>query len=131
MPASVAALTAEKPRSPSIAARRGARRETFERQRPIAARLDRGLSVAEIAARIGATDERMRALVKEALARRMRQAPEGCAALRASRLNAAPRGAGGAMSDKNPKAVALAVRIGRGPGRDHGFRRRRAAPIRP
>ena len=71
MSASVTILSAEKPRNRSIDARRAARRATFERERLIVDSLNRGVSVAEIAARIGVTKKRMRALVHEILVRRM------------------------------------------------------------
>ena len=64
MSASVAALSAAKPRNRSIEARRAARRAKFERERLIVDSLNRGVSVAEIAARIGVTEKRMRALVQ-------------------------------------------------------------------
>ena len=121
MPASLATHPATPPRDRSIEARRAARRAKFERERLIVDALNRGLSVAEIAQRIGVTEKRMRALVKEILARRMPQAPEDYAALQASRLNEALMVAYGAMSDKNLKAVALVVRIVRELDRYHGF----------
>ena len=112
---------AEKPRNRSIEARRAARRARFERERLIVNSLNRGVSVVEIAERIGVTEKRMRALVKDILARRMAAAPEDYAALQASRLNEALLVAYGAMSDKNLKAVALVVRIVRELDRYHGF----------
>jgi transposase-like protein len=53
----------------------------FERERLIVDSLNRGLSVVAIAQRLGVTEKRMRALVKEILAGRMPQAPEEYAAL--------------------------------------------------
>ena len=67
------------------------------------------------------TEKRMRALVKEILARRTPAAPEDYAALQASRLNEALLVAYGAMSAENLKAVALVVRIVRELDRYHGF----------
>ena len=61
MSASVTVLSPEKPRNRSIEARRAARLATFERERLIVDFLNRGVSVAEIAARIGVTEKRMRA----------------------------------------------------------------------
>ena len=79
------------------------------------------MSVVEIAERIGVTEKRMRALVKEILARRMPAAPEDFAALQVSRLNEALLVAYGAMSAENLQAVALVVRIVRELDRYHGF----------
>ena len=76
MAASVAALSAAKPRDRSIEGRRAARTRKFERERLIVDSLNRGLAVAEIARRIGVTEKRMRALVKEILVRRMPAAPD-------------------------------------------------------
>ena len=121
MPPTVTALAAEKPRDRSIAARRAARSTKFERERLIVDSLNRGVAVAEIAERIGVTEKRMRALVKEILARRTPAAPEQFAALQASRLNEALLVAYGAMSPGNLKAVALVVRIVRELDRYHGF----------
>ena len=121
MAASVALHPAEKPRNRSLEARRAARREKFERERLVVDSLNRGVSVAEIAERIGVTEKRMRALVKDILARRMAAAPEDYAALQASRLNEALLVAMSAMSPENLKAVALVVRIVRELDRYHGF----------
>ncbi len=132
MAVSVALRPAAKPRNRSIEARRAARMHKFERERLIVDSLNRGVSVAEIAGRIGVTEKRMRAVVKEILARRMPAAPEDFAALQVSRLNEALLVAYGAMSDKNLRAVALVVRIVRELDRYHGFaaadRRRRRDP---
>ena len=125
MTASLALHPAEKPRNRSIEARRAARRARFERERLIVDFLNRGVPVVEIAGRIGVTEKRMRALVKEILARRMPAAPEDYAALQASRLNEALLVAYGAMSAENLKAVALVVRIVRELDRYHGFAARR------
>ncbi len=121
MPASVALHPAAKPRDRSIAARRAARRARFERERLIVDYLNRGVSVAEIAERIGVTEKRARAVVKDILARRMPAAPEDFAALQVSRLNEALLVAYGAMSNQNLRAVALVVRIVRELDRYHGF----------
>ena len=83
--------------------------------------LNRGVSVAEIAGRIGVTEKRMRALVKEILARRMPAAPEDFVALQVSRLNEALLVAYSAMSPENLRAVGLVVRIVRELDRYHGF----------
>ena len=121
MSASVAALPGAKARDRSIAGRRAARWEKFERERLIVDFLNRGVSVAEIAGRIGVTEKRMRALVREILARRAPAAPEAFAAIQASRLNEALAVAYSAMSPGNLKAVALVVRIVRELDRYHGF----------
>ena len=121
MAACVTALAAAKARDRSIEGRRAARREKFERERLIVNSLNRGLSVAEIAARLGVTEKRMRALVSEILARRAPAAPEEFAALQASRLNEALLVAMSAMSPENLKAVGLVVRIVRELDRYHGF----------
>ena len=121
MPASVTALADAKPRDRSMEGRRAARRAKFERERLIVDYLNRGVSVAEIAGRIGVTEKRMRALVREILVRRMPAAPEDFAALQASRLNEALLVAYGAMSAENLEAVALVVRIVRELDRYHGF----------
>ena len=70
----------------------------FKRERLIIDFLNRGVSVAEIAERIDMTEKRMRALVREILARRMAASPEDFAALQVSRLNEALLAAYGAMS---------------------------------
>ena len=121
MSASVAVLSADKPRNRLIEARRGARRAKFERERLIVDCLNRGVSVAEVAQRIGVTEKRMRALVKEILARRTPAAPEDFAALQVSRLNEALLVAYSAMSAENLRAVGLVVRIVRELDRYHGF----------
>ena len=121
MPASAAVHLIGKPRNRSIEARRAARHVKFERKRLIIDFLNRGVSIAEIAERLGVSEKRMRALVKEILARRMPQAPQDFIALQASRLNEALHVAYGAMSDKNLEAVALVVRIVRELDRYHGF----------
>ena len=129
MPASLAVRPAEVPRNRSLEARRAARQARLERERLIVDLLNRGVAIAEIAHRIGVSEKRMRALVKEILARRMPAALEDYVALQASRLNEALLVAYAAMSDKNLKAVALVVRIVRELDRYHGFvgadRRRR------
>jgi hypothetical protein len=119
MISSSTAMPTEKHRDRSIAARRAARVARHERERLIVDHLNRGVSVAEIAERIGVTEKRMRALVKEILARRMPEAPEDFAAVQVSRLNEALMVAYSAMSPDNLKAVALVVRIVRELDRYH------------
>ena len=121
MAAPIAVPSAAKPRDRSIAARRAARVAKFERERLIVDSLNRGVSVAEIARRIGVTEKRMGALASEILARRLPEAPEDFAALQASRLNEALLAAWSAMSPDNLEAVALVVRIAREIDRYHGF----------
>jgi hypothetical protein len=60
-------------RERSVAARRAARLESGEREARIVSLLNRGVAVAEIAAREGLSLKRMRNLVREILARRMPQ----------------------------------------------------------
>ena len=121
MSAIVAAPPAAKPRNRSIEARRAARQAKFERERLIVDSLNRGVPVAEIAARIGVTEKRMRAVVLEILARRMPEAPEDFAALQVSRLHEALLVAYSAMSADNLRAVGLVVKIVRELDRYHGF----------
>ncbi len=91
-------------------------------------RLNRGVSVPETAERIGVTENRMCAMVKEILARRIRAALEDFAALQASRPNKSLMVARGAMSAENLNPVALVVRIIRELGRFVAERRRRCDP---
>ncbi len=93
--------SAAKPRDRSIEARRARRVEKALRERRIVALLNRGVPVVEIAAQEGVTEKRMRALVREILARRMPEAPAEYAALQASRLNEALLVAYSAMSGTN------------------------------
>jgi hypothetical protein len=69
------------------------------------------VSIPGIAARVGVTEKRMRALVREILARRAPAPPAEYAALQVSRLNEALHVAYSAMSATNLKAVAQVVRI--------------------
>jgi transposase-like protein len=93
--------------------------------------LNRGVSVAEIAARFDIGEKRMRAIIREILARRMPAPPEEFLAIQLSRLNEALLVAYSAMSPTNLKAVDQVVRIVRELDRYHGFAvagRRRPAP---
>ena len=110
-----------KPRNRSIAARRAARVEKAVRERRIVDYLNRGVSAAEIAAREGVTEKRMRAVVREILARRMPEAPADYVALQLGRLNEALLVAYSAMSGANLRAVECVVRIVREMDRYHGF----------
>ena len=118
MDASVALHPAENPRKRSLEARRAARRVRFERERLIVDFLNRGLSVVEIAQRLGVTEKRMRALVKEILARRM---PPGAGGIRCAAGEPAQRGA----------ARGLWRDVAREPegGRPRGEDRARARPL--
>src|SRR5271157_2406860 len=106
-------------RKRSIEARRAARVAKARRERRIVDLLNRGVSVAEIAAREKVTEKRMRALVSEILARRMPEPPAEFLALQVSRLNEALLVAYGAMTGANLKAVDRVVRIVRELDRYH------------
>ncbi len=114
---------------------RAARLKKFERERLIVDYLNRGLSVAEIAARAGVSEKRMRAVIREILARRMPAPPEEFVAVQLSRLNEALLVAYSAMGPTNLEAVGHVVRIVRELDRYHGlFAGRRlpeAAPRTP
>ena len=108
------------PITPSADAR-AARLKKFERERLIVDYLNRGLSVAEIAARAGVSEKRMRAVIREILARRMPVPPEEFVAVQVSRLNEAMLVAYSAMAPTNLKAVDHVVRIVRELDRYHGL----------
>ncbi len=118
------------PADPSSEAR-AARLATFKREQLVVDYLNCGVSVAEIAARVGVGEKRMRAIVREILARRMPHPPEEFVAIQVSRLNEALLIAFNAMSGANLKAVDRVVKIVRELDRYHGFfpaARRRLAP---
>ena len=120
-------------RDRSIVARRAARVAKFKRERRIIDSLNRGVSVAEIAAPEDVTEKSMRAIVREILARRMPEPPAEFVALQLSRLNEALLVAYGAMSGANLRAVDRVVKFVRELDRYHGFsaterRSRRKAP---
>ena len=106
--------------SPSTDAR-AARLRKFERERLIVEYLNRGVSVAEIAAHVGVSEKRMRAVIREILARRMPAPPEEFVAIQVSRLNEALLVAYSAMSGMNLKAVDRVVKIVRELDRYHGL----------
>ena len=87
--------SAEEPLGPAVrrnrsaAARRAARLRKANREARIIGLLNRGVSVAEIAAREGLSLKRMRNLVREILAKCMPQPPAEFLALQVSRLNEA------------------------------------------
>ncbi len=90
---------------------RAARLAKFKREQRIVDDLNRGVSVAEIAAHIGVGEKRMRAIIREILARRMPQPPMEFVAIQTSRLNEALLIAFSAMSSTNLKAVDQVVKI--------------------
>jgi transposase-like protein len=108
-------------RDGSIEARRAARVEKFKRERLVIDYLNRGVSVREIAVKLGVTEKRMRAIVKEALAAHLPGPPEEFVALQISRLNEALLVAYSAMSGMNLKAVDRVVRIAHELDRYQGF----------
>ena len=108
-------------RDRSIQARRAARLIRAKREQRIVEFLNRGVSIAEIAAREGVTEKRMRAIVRECLARRMPAPPAEFLALQVSRLNEALLVAYSAMSGANLHAVDRVVKIVRELDRYHGL----------
>ena len=102
---------------------RAARLEKFRREQRIVEYLNRGVSVAEIAAQVGVGEKRLRAIIRDprtgirGLARRMPHPPEppdpspGVVAIQMSRLNEALLVAYSAMSPSNLKAVDQVVKI--------------------
>src|SRR5271166_350036 len=114
----------------SIEARRAARLKKARRAARIVDLLNRGVAVAEMAARDGVTEKRMRALVSEILARRVPEPPAEFLALQVSRLNEALLVAYGAMSGANLRAVDRVVRIVRELDRCHGFIAADRRPVR-
>ncbi len=99
---------------------RAARLEAFKGEQVIVDYLNRGVSIGEIAARLGFSEARMDAVVRDILGRRM-PAPEVFAAIQASRLNEALLVAVSAMTDMNLRAVDRVIRIVRDLDRYHGF----------
>jgi hypothetical protein len=108
------------PLQPREAARL-ARLEKFKREQLIVDYLNRGVSIVEIAARIGVGEKRMRAIIREIVARRAPLPPEEFVVIQISRLNEALLNAYSAMSPTNLNAVALVVRIVGQLDRYHGF----------
>ena len=96
---------------PAPAEAQGARLKRFQREQAIVEYLNRGVSVVEIAARIGVGEKRMRATIKEIMARRMPHPPAQFVAIQVSRLNEALLVAYSAMSPTNLKAVDRVVKI--------------------
>ncbi len=101
----------------SPTATRAARLARFQREQLIVDFLNRGVSVVEIAARVGLSEKRTRAVIRETVARRMPHPPEppdpspGVVAIQVSRLNEALLIAFSAMSPSNLKGVDQVVKI--------------------
>ena len=104
--------------------------EKFEREKLIVDCLSRGLSVGEVAANVGVGEKRMRAIIREILARRMPALPEAFAAIQVGRLNDALLFAYGAMAKNNFRGAELLVKIVRELDRYHGFVPARRRPSR-
>ena len=100
---------------------RAARLEKFQREQAIVEYLNRGVSVAEISARVGVDEKRMRAIIREILARRMPGPPMEFVAVQTSRLNGALLVAYSAMSPTNLGAVDRVIKIVRELDRYRGF----------
>src|SRR5271167_4930219 len=118
-------------------ARRKARLKRNAREKWMIDKLNRGMSVTELAARQGVTLRRMQILVREILTRRAPSPPAEYLALQVNRLNEAMIVAYGSMAGGNLKAVDRVVRIVSEMDRYHGYfrgaRERRAigAQARP
>jgi hypothetical protein len=112
-------------RERSAATRRAARRNRAEREARIISLLNRGVSIAETAAREGLSLKRMRNLVREILSQRMPQPPAEFLALQISRLHEALLVSYTTMhtsvAGANFEAVDRVVRIVRELDRYHGF----------
>jgi hypothetical protein len=113
--------TAPPARDRSAEARRAARQAKASRERRIITSLNRGVSVAVIAEWEDVSEKRMRALVRDILARRMPEPPAQFLAMQVSRLNEALRVSFDAMSGANFQAVDRVVKIVRELDRYHGF----------
>jgi DNA-binding CsgD family transcriptional regulator len=120
---SAAAGTAPPParRNRSVRARHEARLVKSRRERRIVDLLNCGRPVAEIAERENVTEKRMRALIREILARRAPQPPAEFLAQQVSRLHEALLVSYSAMSGGNLQAVDRVVKIVRELDRYHGF----------
>ena len=108
-------------RDRSAEARREARLKKDARERRIIGMLNRGVSIAEIAARESVTLRRMQIVVRDILARRAPPAPSEYLALQVSRLNEAMMVAYGSMAGGNLTAVDRVVRLVKEMDRYHGF----------
>ncbi len=96
--------------TPPSDARRG-RLKTIQREQLIVDGLTGGVSIAEIAARLGVGEKRTRAVIRETLARREPHPPDEFVAIQVSRLNEALLVAFSAMSPTNLRAVGKVVKI--------------------
>jgi hypothetical protein len=105
-------------RDRSPVARSAARRKKANREWRVLGFLNRGVSIAELAAREGVTERGMRKYVRSVLARRSPQLPAGFLALQVSRLNEALVVAYSAMSGSEPSC-----------GGPRGDNRARARPL--
>jgi len=76
-------------RDRSVEARKAARLKKAAKEARIINQLNGGAAIAELAAREGVTERRIRMMVREILVRRMPPAPAEFAALQVSRLNEA------------------------------------------
>jgi hypothetical protein len=103
------------------APRAAARLKKIELEHRIVANLNAGVSIAEIAAREGVTDRRIRQRVQEILAKRAPRPPAEFVALQVSRLNEALLVAYSAMANQNLGAVDRVVKIVRELDRYHGL----------
>jgi DNA-binding CsgD family transcriptional regulator len=121
-------------RDRSRAARSAARQKRAEREAAIVGLLNRGLSIAEIADRVGVSERAMRMSVRTLLARRAPAPPGEFLAVQVSRLNGALQVAYNAMSGANLEAIDRVVKIVRELDRYHGFAAategRSTAPLR-
>ena len=106
-------------------ARRKARLKRDAREKWIIDKLNRGMSVTELAARQGVTLRRMQIFLREILARQAPSPPAEYLALQVNRLNEAMIVAYGSMAGGNLKAVDRVVRIVSEMDRYHGFFPRR------
>jgi hypothetical protein len=112
-------------RDRSVAARRAARLKKADRESRIVSLLNRGVSVAEIAAQEGLSLSRMRRLVQATLVKRLPQPPAEFLALQVGRLNEALLLSYSTMYNSatgtNFDAVDRVVKIVRELDRYHGF----------
>jgi transposase-like protein len=118
-------------RDRSPAARTAARQRRAERESAIVGLLNRGLSIAEIADRVGVSERAMRKSIRTLLARRAPAPPGEFLAVQVSRLNGALQVAYNAMSGANLEAIDRVVKIVRELDRYHGFAVEPAAPRPP
>ncbi len=94
--------------------------ERIKREQAVLDYLNRGLSMVEIAARVGVGEKRMRAVVREILARRAPPRPDEFVAIQVNRLNEALLFAFDAMAEGNLRSIDRVVSIVRALDRYHG-----------